>query len=151
VTFNRLVQTPIQLSDGTHLPTGTLFCMAAGAIARDPNVVPDPTKFDGLRWYTKRQDPKEANKHQHAMTDSNTMHFGHGRYACPGRFFASNEIKLILAHLVMNYDFNFLDGKGRPETLTLDENMFPDPKAKILIKRRPVERALKPLLEIRGS
>lgn len=30
--------------------------------------------------------------------------FGHGRHACPGRFFVACELKLIMAHLLRNYD-----------------------------------------------
>lgn len=79
------------------------------------------------------------------MTDKSTMHFGHGRYACPERFFASNKTKLLLAHVLINYDVKFPEGKGRPVNMSLDENGFPDPAAKILIQRRPVEKAFKAL------
>jgi hypothetical protein len=32
----------------------------------------------------------------------------------PGRFFAANEIKAVLAHVVLNYDVRFADGGGFP-------------------------------------
>ncbi|MCJ1241081.1 hypothetical protein MMC14_009085 [Varicellaria rhodocarpa] len=137
VTFNRIVQTPTTLSDGLHLPAGTHFCIASGAIARDPNIVPSPERFDAFRWSTKRAaEPEDSHRHQHAVTDKYTMHFGHGRYACPGRFFASNEIKMIVAHLIMRYEWRFREGEGRPVNLSLDENLFPDPEARVLVRRR---------------
>lgn len=32
------------------------------------------------------------------------MGFGYGRHACPGRFFAAAEIKLLLARLLLDYE-----------------------------------------------
>jgi hypothetical protein len=32
----------------------------------------------------------------------------------PGRFFAANETKALLAHLVVTYDMKFEDGKNAP-------------------------------------
>jgi cytochrome P450 len=36
--------------------------------------------------------------------------FGFGRHACPGRFFAANEIKMIIANFVLAYDMKLPDG-----------------------------------------
>lgn len=33
-----------------------------------------------------------------------SLQFGYGRHACPGRFFAAHEIKMIMASFVMHYD-----------------------------------------------
>ena len=33
----------------------------------------------------------------------------------PGRFFAANELKAMLAHIVLEYDVKFVEGKGLPE------------------------------------
>ncbi len=48
--------------------------------------------------------------HLFASTGVNSLQFGLGRHACPGRFFAVMELKLLLAHLVMNYDVKLPDG-----------------------------------------
>ena len=72
------------------------------------------------------------------MTDSRNMAFGYGKYACPGRFYASNEMKLVLAHLLLRYDIKLPDGHGRPKNFTFDSDMFPDPRARLLIKRREI-------------
>ena len=42
------------------------------------------------------------------------MSFGFGRHACPGRFFAANEIKLILARLLLDYDIRMPPGVTEP-------------------------------------
>lgn len=42
------------------------------------------------------------------------MSFGFGRHACPGRFFAANEIKLILARMLLDYDIKMPEGVETP-------------------------------------
>ena len=110
--------------------------MPAAAILQDDDFEKGASSFDGFRYYKKRQDPEEANKHQFAMTDSNNLHFGHGKYSCPGRFFASNEIKLLMAHLLSAYDFMYPPGQSRPRNLTADENLYPDPTARLMMRTR---------------
>lgn len=126
----------LKLSDGVELPKGTHFAVASGPILLDEENVPGADKFDPLRFYRKRQAPGESNKHLLPMTDKDHLHFGHGKYACPGRFFAANEMKMILARFLLDYDFKYPEGKGRPRNLTMDENVLPDPAATMLIRRR---------------
>ena len=127
---------PLTLSDGTYLPKGTFIAMAAASILLDPDVVPNPEKFDAFRNYRKRLEPGESTRHQYAMVDKDHLHFGHGRHACPGRALAVNELKLILGSLLLHYDLKYPEGKGRPANQTVDEFVFADPKATLLIRKR---------------
>lgn len=47
------------------------------------------------------------------------MPFGYGKHACPGRFFAANEIKVIVINLLRKYDIETRQGRvnvmGEPE------------------------------------
>ena len=143
VGFHRIVkQSPLKLSDGTTIPVGTQLCVAVEAILKDKSWAEDCDEFDGFRYYKLRQQEENANKFQFAMTDMNHLHFGHGKQACPGRFFASGEIKMILGHLICNYELKFLPGQGRPENLNADEFLYADPSTKLLIKARPKEERL---------
>ena len=89
------------------LPKGTHIAMASAPILLDDKVTPNPLEFDPLRAYRKRLEPSEATRHQFATTDKDHLHFGHGKYSCPGRFFASNEIKIILAYFFLKYDIKY--------------------------------------------
>ncbi|KAI1319567.1 cytochrome P450 [Xylariaceae sp. FL0255] len=147
IAFNRIARMSIKLSDGTCIPAGTHFCMASDAVLHDTDTFPigggDPSKFDPFRWARLREDnshPENMHRYQFAATDRNNLHFGHGRLACPGRFFASQQIKLILGHLLLRYDFRFAEGQGRPVNMCSDENVFPDPAARVLICRRGGKR-----------
>lgn len=55
--------------------------------------------------------------------------------SCPGRFFANNEVKIVLAHLIRHFDLALPDGKGRPEAITYDVAFKPDPNKEVLFKR----------------
>lgn len=98
---------------------------------------PNPHKFDGFRHYREGQNPGQRNLHQFATTHKDNMHFRHGKYSCPGRFFAVYTIKILVAHLIVNYDFKFPDGKGRSSNVAAHEYLFPDLEARILIRERP--------------
>lgn len=66
-----------------------------------------------------------------------SMAFGYGRHACPGRFFASAEIKAIMVYLPMNYDFKFPDDRTeRPPSLIFETQNSPNHMGRILFKRR---------------
>lgn len=63
--------------------------------------------------------------------------FGYGKLACPGRAFSVGEIKLILALLLSQFDFKFVPGESRPSNMYADENVFPDPKGRLMMRLRP--------------
>jgi hypothetical protein len=46
-------------------------------------------------------------------------------------------MKIILAHMLMRYDFRFPDGqKDRPANVPFEEVSNPDPRQEILFRRR---------------
>ena len=53
----------------------------------------------------------------------------------PGRFFASTKLKILVAHLLLNYEFRLPDGKRPPEELLGGVNI-PNTKAMVLVRRR---------------
>jgi hypothetical protein len=55
--------------------------------------------------------------------------FRGGKQACPRRFFAANEIKMLMAYIICNYEFRL---KGdRPKNSYFDTTCLPDLKAKM--------------------
>lgn len=127
---------PLILSDGLTLPVGAHIEMAIVPIQRDSTE--DPERFDGLRYYRKRLDPGEAHKWQFATTNAHILHFGHGKQGCPGRFMASNIIKMVLGLILLHYEFKFPEGQRRPKSLPAFEYSFPNPTGKIMFKQRGI-------------
>lgn len=150
LTFNRILPCAVTLSNGVHLPAGTRVAVPQNAILNCPKQVPgqDPSVYDPWRYAKLRENPQDAQKHQFAMVDASNMPFGYGRYACPGRFFVATEIKMLLAHLLVNFDWKLPDGSERPRNFTIDSDMYPDRKARLLVRRRKVEDQLQTILGV---
>ncbi|KAI2601918.1 cytochrome P450 [Hypoxylon sp. NC1633] len=139
VTFERIITHDWRLSDGFVIPANTTIGVPAQAIAMDPKLYPEPETFDGLRFTKLREltdDPATKGKAQFAAANPQNMAFGYGRHACPGRFFASDEIKAITMYLLNNYDIKFAKGQTRPKSLEVETQFLPDHAATILCKKR---------------
>lgn len=140
--FRRYTLKPVTLPDGTHLPAGCIIEAANKPVLLDPELYPNPTTFDPYRFVRLRTDPdapdplgfKNREQYQFVSVTKENMSFGFGRHACPGRFFAANEIKLILANLLLNYDIKAMpikDGKDG----NIGVGGGPDPTREILFRR----------------
>ncbi|KAF5006595.1 hypothetical protein FDECE_7031 [Fusarium decemcellulare] len=136
-TFIRKVMKPISLSDGTLLPAGTKVLAPQAGISTDERYFPDPERFDALRFFKLRQESDEAsNRWQFTSLNDTNINFGAGKHACPGRFFAGNEIKLVLAHLLINYDIRLKAGEDRPMAMSMVMTKAPSPNAEFEFRRR---------------
>ncbi|KAF2835329.1 cytochrome P450 [Patellaria atrata CBS 101060] len=135
VAMRRLVMSHITLSDGTVLPKGTSIAVPSWGVTRDGTLWNDPETFDGFRFAKLRAVPGSENKHQFAMTGPDSLSFGHGVHACPGRFFAGNEIKILLSHILLHYHVKIESGL-RPENRINGLGISTDPTGKVLFKKR---------------
>ena len=132
--LKRVVREPVILSDGLTLPKNTYICIATTTHLQPP-ISPPPASFDGFRYYKQTQ-ASGNDQYQYATTDSDHLHFGHGRYACPGRFVAATEMKIILSRILLSYNMKFPRGQGRPGNMTVLELGFQDPAGRIMLRAR---------------
>lgn len=63
--------------------------------------------YNPRRFLDLRQQPGQTTKWQFVTTSADHLAFGHGRHSCPGRFFAANEIKVILTYLLLGFEWRF--------------------------------------------
>lgn len=128
---------PIDLSDGTHLPAGTRVLAPQAGISVDEQFFHSAEEFDALRFYHMRQQSAEASSRwQFTSLGDTNLNFGAGKHACPGRFFAGNEIKLILAFFLINYDVRLKEGEERPKPMAMVMTKGPDANAEFEFRRR---------------
>lgn len=137
-SINRVAIKDVPLSDGTVIPKGA-GVVVSGHIMRDDSVYPDAQRYDGYRFYNKRQEPGHEHRHQFVTTTPEHFGFGHGQHACPGRFFAANEIKIFLVHLLVKYDWKFVEQQGRPKNILHGTENICDRNVKFLFKPRQPE------------
>ena len=65
------------------------------------------------------------------------MGFGYGRHACPGRFFAAAEIKLLLARILLDYEVKMPEEQTRRyANLAVANYCVADMKKELLFRRR---------------
>lgn len=128
------------LSDGTRIPKGASITVSAHHM-RDESIYPDAQTYRGFRFYDKRQEAGNEHRFQFVTTSPEHLGFGHGIHACPGRFFAANEVKILLAHLLLKYDWKFAEdvGAGRPPNIMHGVENICNPTIKLLYKARQPE------------
>ncbi|KAG8665115.1 uncharacterized protein FPOAC1_013093 [Fusarium poae] len=97
-------------------------------------------KFDGYRYLRMREaSEQDKNAHPHLVSPSvDHLGFGYGNHACPGRFFAANELKIALCHMLLKYDWKLADGVV-PKASAFGMMQTADSQAKLLIRRRTEE------------
>ncbi|KAF4627737.1 hypothetical protein G7Y89_g10414 [Cudoniella acicularis] len=150
----RITNSEIKLSTGHTIPKGTHIMFPSYPLQISPLSEsfspayngPDykpPSEFDGMRFYKLRAMEGKENKHQFVTTAPDSLNFGYGNHACPGRFFASNEIKIVLIELLKNWEFRLkgdVELKGgadkRPKNFFTEAGVSPNPFAEIEFKRR---------------
>lgn len=136
VTNPKGITTP----SGLHLNYGTYVCVLSYPILHDPDLYPDPETFQPFRFAERREEADKQGlkieKARQAWTATSKTYtaFGLGRHACPGRFFASNTLKITLAYILMNYDIEKM--AERPRNPTFSFSIMPPLKEKIRFKRR---------------
>ncbi|KAF8200826.1 cytochrome P450 [Pholiota molesta] len=136
-TLSRVATLGCDLGDGTHVPPGFRVAVDIRAIHFDPDVYEDPDRCDLFRFSKMRAKDGADSKYGFAMVDSNYLPFGAGRHACAGRFFAAMELKIMLAHILLEYDFGYQPGiTQRPKNLIFNGAIIPDPKTHLLFKAR---------------
>ncbi|PPJ59888.1 hypothetical protein CBER1_04922 [Cercospora berteroae] len=99
---------------------------------------PLPEFDDAIEWA--EQESKGVS------TSPDHLTFGHGIYACPGRFFAANETQIALCHLLLKYDWKLADGASLAPVHTVGVMTTLDPANKLLYRRRKEEVDLDSLL-----
>ncbi|SMR46288.1 unnamed protein product [Zymoseptoria tritici ST99CH_1E4] len=151
----RKVISPAGLTHPTenwHTPEGSYVSVDQHSVHHDPAIYPSPEIYDAFRFSRPReefeakhagsdaktlaQDPEYLAMRNLSMTTTgeNFLAFGHGRHACPGRFFVQHELKMVVAYVVMNYEVEVLP--ERPKSMWLGTSITPDAKKALRVRRR---------------
>jgi cytochrome P450 len=117
------------ISSGHVIPKGSLVVCAVDQMHRDERYVPDyqvtgnarPTlpldQFDAYRFYGKDVTSTTLGVEYLA--------FGLGAHACPGRFFAANEIKYVISEMISRFNIRTKSGKRATDNVLFGMARFP--------------------------
>ncbi|KAH9849220.1 cytochrome P450 [Lenzites betulinus] len=136
ISLMRGARKDVTLSDGTFIPTGTILAVPVYSMHHDDALYADAEAFDPFRFARMREREGEGAKHQYVNTSIDYVSFGHGKHACPGRFFAANELKAMLAYIVLNYDMKLPGDGKRPDNLYLGPTVVAAPTAEVMFRKR---------------
>ncbi|KAI9754994.1 MAG: hypothetical protein M4579_004468 [Chaenotheca gracillima] len=129
-------------SDGTHIRPGAIAAAPQYSIHHDEDFYHNANSYEPYRFLDMRassSSDKDRSSHLASSqlsanaTSTEWMPYGHGKHACPGRFFNAAEQKMMLVHLVRNFE---LVPRSRPENVWIGANLSPDRNATISFKRR---------------
>ncbi|KAF3940542.1 hypothetical protein ABW19_dt0207875 [Dactylella cylindrospora] len=153
---DRIVTTPsgITTSNGIFLPKGTAFSFPQHAKITDEDIYENATEHKYTRFYRgdlgpvnketsdsnreettdeKGTSDRKLDRYMVTITDDYPI-FGIGLHACPGRFFAANELRILVAWLLLRYEIKPIEKK--PEGFKFTYNAIVDSKAHLQIRKR---------------
>ncbi|KAF9692431.1 hypothetical protein EKO04_009803 [Ascochyta lentis] len=132
--------------EGVHVEYGSIVSCPWTALALDHDITEEPNEFDAFRYSRPREAYEAMSVEEKATVDAlelkqtglvttglHHLPFGHGRHACPGRFFVSHELKMIFAYLLLNYDFKLLAERAQKIWIVRYQVPLPAP---IQVRRR---------------
>ncbi|RFU31892.1 hypothetical protein B7463_g4405, partial [Scytalidium lignicola] len=144
----------ITLESGMHIPQGATVGTMVWPVHHDEAYYPRASTYDPFRFSRDRERaatgcPGKGDESTStnssttstkglgvtiATTNDHFLTFSHGKHACPGRFFAAAELKLMLAYIVTHYDVEPI--VERPHNQWIAGSVIPPTKATIRIRRR---------------
>lgn len=134
----RAVMHDYTTSSGAHVPSGNWLAIPQIALMRDEAIWSGGSNFDGFRFVN----PDSKSDSKDAVSESRWTHpsyeypfWGSIRHACPARFYVSVVMKMILSHLIREYEFRLADEGARP-CLTFGKVRLPSPFMKLMVRRR---------------
>ncbi len=92
----RTLEAPMQLG-GLDLPKGAVVSASISLVHRDPDIYPDPERFDPERFASRSYGPHEY------------LPFGGGHRRCLGAAFAGYQLQVVLGILIRDYNVDLLD------------------------------------------
>ncbi|SJL13071.1 uncharacterized protein ARMOST_16508 [Armillaria ostoyae] len=131
--MQRTTRKDFVFSDGTVVPAGVKIVMASLSMHTDKENYEDPLEFKPWRFSEKSKQEGEGIRHHMATLSGDFVLFGLGRPACPGRFFAVNELKALMSHVLLNYDVKI---DKFPTPVWIAENPLPNQSSKVLFRKR---------------
>ncbi|KAI1775357.1 ent-kaurene oxidase [Hypoxylon cercidicola] len=139
-----------------NVPYGTTITIPVEPIHNDDAIYPDAKTFKPFRFaqpgaaydvldklgaepVQETQNGDQPKPKTSATVDDAFLGFGFGKHACPGRFFALNEIKIFVAIMVLHYDLHPLEKRPKMTPIIwLNMPLFNDLRVGVR-RRTPVE------------
>ncbi|RKP05527.1 cytochrome P450 [Thamnocephalis sphaerospora] len=114
----RMARSDHTFSNGISIPAGRVCLVHTRAVNRDPDI------YKAAEEYLPERAADQSNPHA-ATVMPGYVTFGMGPSACPARFFAVNELKMLMSCLLRRYDFTTASGKRPVEKIQRTTEYLP--------------------------
>ncbi|KAI6115165.1 hypothetical protein EDD16DRAFT_1799612 [Pisolithus croceorrhizus] len=129
-----------QSSDGTIILKGTHLSVPTHTVRRDGAVYGNPGVFNPFQLSQLNDDDCEGAGHRTvATTGLLSLRIWEGcmiQFRSSRTLLATNELKIILAHILMSYDVRFGDRVSWPTSIHWDLNLIANPVVRIMSRNR---------------
>ncbi|EGD98143.1 hypothetical protein TESG_05529 [Trichophyton tonsurans CBS 112818] len=132
VSAPRTVMVPYTMEDGCHIPAGNWIAIPQLALMRDDKIWPNGKEFQGFRFVDEQGDASES---RFTHPSHEFPFWGSIKHACPARFYVSVVIKMVLSHLLLDYEFK-LENPTAASFLTFGKVRVPSPFMTLLVRKR---------------
>ncbi|KAI6156103.1 hypothetical protein EDD17DRAFT_1489881, partial [Pisolithus thermaeus] len=130
----------LQSSDGTIILKGTHLSVPTHTVRRDGAVYGNPGVFNPFQLSQLNDDDCEGAGHRTvATTGLLSLRIWEGcmiQFRSSRTLLATNELKIILAHILMSYDVRFGDRVSWPTSIHWDLNLIANPVVRIMSRNR---------------
>ncbi|KAM0802496.1 cytochrome P450 [Usnea florida] len=132
ISIRRKVLAPYTFSDGTHFTEGSWACVPQRSLMRDVKNYPSASSFQGFRFM-----PSSGSPCGSKFTDTGPKFpfWGAGKRVCPGRFYASVALKIMVAHVLLDFDFRLLSPEAS-RTFSWRSAIIPRSSTVLQMRRR---------------
>lgn len=134
--MHRIATAHVRLGEDVFVDKGSKIAISSYRMW-SPDVYENPDNFDAYRFIKLRSNTAWATKSKLVTTSQDHTAFGHGKHACPGRFFAATEIKIALMHILLKYDVELEDHR-MATPIVCGFSLSTNPHAKIRVRRREI-------------
>ncbi|OJI79655.1 hypothetical protein ASPTUDRAFT_204913 [Aspergillus tubingensis CBS 134.48] len=147
ITVRRKALTPFTFSDGLRVDRGDWVCIPQRAMMRDPARYSHAQQFDGFRFARANKllalnegcaDVPEVAPLQLTDVDVNWPIWGLGNTACPGRFYATTVLKLMMVCILQGWECRLADPRAL-RWRTWRSSVVPRTGTVVVFQRRQME------------
>lgn len=135
--MHRTATADVELSNGLVIKKGERTAISSHRMWSS-EYYENPDEFEAFRFAERRKIQGLENRSQLVATSQDHTAFSHGKHACPGRFFAANEVKIAMVHIILKYDVR-IDDAAQAKWTEYGTNMFTNRKAQVSVRRREAE------------
>ncbi|KAE9983849.1 hypothetical protein EG328_009463 [Venturia inaequalis] len=137
ISIVRRTMNPVTLSDGLHVPVGNWMGIPQDGILRDESFYPNADCFQADRFVESQNNPPSDHKGVRRFTFPGLSFpfWGSTKQACPGRFYVSMVVKMVLITILSEYEIEPVD-EDVQSTWTFGPHMLPSSSLSIRIKTR---------------